>query len=308
MGRPFRFGVSVGSAPTAEAWQEVARKAEDLGFDILLAADHIRQSFQPMLALMAAADATKTIRLGTFVINNDFRHPVLMAREAATLDFLSGGRFEFGIGAGHSGDEYAEAGIAFDRPAVRVRRMDESVQMIKRLWSEDSVSFEGEFYKITEHSSFPKPIQPSIPVAIGGNGKSVLEVAGREADIVGFTGFLPGVNGRAKAFPHFTASGLANRIEVVRAAAGERFEELELNVLVQGVDTQTGAATAEEWAKEVGFETREIVESPFVLFGSEAEIIDKLLRQRDEFGVSYITVFGPAMETIAPVVARLRGR
>ncbi|MGE0601973.1 MAG: TIGR03621 family F420-dependent LLM class oxidoreductase [Dehalococcoidia bacterium] len=308
MVRPFRFGVSVWSAPSAEAWQDVARKAEDLGFDIFLVADHIRQSLQPMLALTAAAGATKTIRLGTFVINNDFRHPVLMAREAATLDVLSGGRFEFGIGAGHSGDEYREAGIPFDPPAVRVMRMDESVQIIKRLWSEESVSFDGKFYKISGHSSFPKPAQASIPVAIGGNGKSVLEVAGREADVVGFTGFLPGVDGRAKAFPHFTADGLANRIDVVRASAGERFAGLELNVLVQGVDTKAGAETAAEWANEVGFETREMIDSPFVLFGSESEIVDKLLAHRDRFGVSYITVFAPAMEAVAPIVARLKGR
>jgi probable F420-dependent oxidoreductase len=306
--RPFRFGVSVGSAESAEGWRDAARKAEDLGFDTFLVADHIRQGFQPMVALAAAAEATTRIRLGTFVINNDFRHPVLLAREAATLDVLSGGRFELGIGAGHSGDEYNEAGIPFDSADVRVARLDEAVRIIKKLWGEENVTFDGTHYRITGHASFPKPVQTRIPVAIGGNGKPVLELAAREADIAGLTGFLPGVDGRAKAFPHFTAETIGNRIDVVRRAAGERFEDLELNVLVQGVDTATGAATAAQWADRVGFTAEKIIGSPFTLFGAESQLEEKLLAHRERFGISYITVFEPGMDALAPLVARLSGR
>ena len=130
MVRPFRFGASTSSAASLAEWREKAKKAEDLGYDVFLAADHLRESFQPMVALAVAAEATKRIRIGTFVINNDFRNPVLMARDAATLDVLSGGRFEFGIGAGHAGDENHEAGIPFDPPKVRVARLSESVAIM----------------------------------------------------------------------------------------------------------------------------------------------------------------------------------
>lgn len=308
MVRPFRFGVSISSAATAQAWRDAARKAEDLGYSTFLVADHLRQGFQPLVALAAAAEATKTIRLGTFVINNDFRHPVLLAREAATLDVLSGGRFELGIGAGHSGDEYREAGIPFDSPKRRVERLSESVRLMKRLWAEDQVFFAGAHYNVRDHASFPKPVQPRIPIAIGGNGRNLLRLAANEADIVGFTGFWAGEDGRARGFPHFTAEGIANRIEIVREAAGPRFEALELNVLIQGVDTKTPRGTAEAWAKRIGYTPEQVIESPFVLFGSESQVEEKLLAYRERFGVSYIVTFRPGMDALAPLVARLTGK
>ncbi len=308
MARPFRFGVSVSNAPSATAWREVARKAEDLGFDTFLVSDHLRESLQPMVALAAVAEATTTIRLGTFVLNNDFRHPVLLAREAATLDVLSGGRFELGIGAGHSGDEYREAGIPFDPAAVRVARLGEAVWVIKKLWGGEPLEFHGDHYNLAAHTSHPRPLQPRIPLLIGGNGRSVLRLAAREADIVGFTGFLPGEDGRAKAFPNFTVDTFGDRIETVRDAAGSRFDALELNVLVQGVDTANGATTAEAWAGRTPLSARQVVESPFVLFGSVSKLEEKLLAQRERFGISYITVFEPGMEALGPLVARLSGR
>lgn len=308
MARPFRFGVSVSNARSATAWREVARKAEDLGFDTFLVADHLRESLQPMVALAAAAEATTTIRLGTFVLNNDFRHPVLLAREAATLDLLSGGRFELGIGAGHSGDEYREAGIAFHPPAVRVTRLGEAVWIMKKLWAGEPVDFHGDHYTLAAHTSYPTPVQPRIPLLIGGNGRSVLQLAAREADIVGFTGFLPGEDGRARAFPNFTIDTFGDRIETVRDAAGARIDELELNVLVQGVDTVNGQATAESWSSRVPLSAQQVLESPFVLFGSASALEEKLLAQRERFGVSYITVFEPGMEALAPLVARLAGK
>lgn len=308
MPRPFRFGVSISDASTAGDWRNAAHKAEDLGYDAFLVADHIRQSFQPMVALAFAAEATTRIRLGTFVINNDFRHPVLLAREAATLDVLSGGRFELGMGAGHSGDEYREAGIAFDSASVRVERLAESVQLIKRLWREKEANFEGKHYQVRGHRSYPEPIQASIPVAVGGNGRIVLELAAREADIVGFTGFWVGETGRAREFPHFTNEAFAGRVEIVRRAAGTRFNDLELNVLVQGVDTQTSRLSAENWATRTPFTAEQIVDSPFVLFGSDTQIEEKLLAYREQFGISYITTFAAGMEALAPVVARLSGR
>ncbi len=308
MVKPFRFGVSISNAASAEEWRSAALKAEDLGYDTFLVADHIRQSFQPMVALAFAAEATKRIRLGTFVINNDFRHPVLLAREAATLDVLSGGRFELGIGAGHSGDEYREAGIAFDSAKIRVERLAESVDVIRRLWRDEEVRFEGKYYQVHGHRSYPKPVQPTIPIAIGGNGKTLLELAAREADIVGFTGFWAGENGRARAFPHFTVEGIADRIAIVRQAAAERFADLELNVLVQSVETRRPRESAESWAERMALTAELVTDSPFVLYGSESQHEEKLLAYRARFGVSYITTFGAGMDTLAPLVARLAGR
>ena len=186
-----------------------------------------------MLALAFAAEATKRIRIGTFVINNDFRHPVLLAREAATLDFLSGGRFELGLGAGHSGDEYREAGIPFEKPPVRVAKLAESIAIIKRLWADEAATFEGAHYQVIGHPSYPKPVQQPIPIVVGGNGRTLLQLAAREADIVGFTGIFIAEDGMGRAFPHFTPDGLDNRVEVVREAAGSRFEALELNILIR---------------------------------------------------------------------------
>jgi probable F420-dependent oxidoreductase len=308
MAHPFRFGVSVPTAASAQEWRELARKAEDLGYDTFLVADHLRNLFQPMVALAFAADATSRIRLGTMVINNDFRHPVLLAREAATLDVLSGGRFELGIGAGHSGDEYREAGLPFDRPQVRVERLAESVRLMKQLWSGESVTFEGGYYQVTSHESYPRPAQPKLPIAVGGNARSVLELAAREADIVGFTGFFPSEDGRGHSFPHFSAERLQERIEIVRAAAGDRFSTLELNVLVQGVELETPEPVIEGWVSQLGISAGDVRESPFALFGSIDQLEEKLLAQRERLGISYITVFWPALEKLAPLIARLAGR
>ena len=308
MKRHFRFGVSIGRASSAGEWRELARKAEDLGYDTLSAADHLRGALSPLLALAFAAEATESIRIGTFVINNDFRHPVLLAREAATLDFLSGGRFELGMGAGHSGDEYREAGIPFERPAVRVEKLGESIAVIKRMWAGGPTTFEGEHYQVHEHVSHPEPVQRPIPIVIGGNGRDLLQLAAREANIVGFTGIFVGEDGMGRAFPHFTPDGLDNRVEVVREAAGARFEALELNVLVQGVETEKPRERAEEWGKTLGFDPDTIAASPFVLFGELDELVDKVQMLRERFGVSYITTHRHGMEAMAPLVARLSGK
>ena len=261
-----------------------------------------------MVGLAFAAESTTRIRVGTLVINNDFRHPVLLAREAATLDLLSGGRFELGIGAGHSGDEYREAGIPFDGPRRRVERLEESVQIIKRLWAEDSLTFEGQHYTVAEHASHPKPLQSPIPILIGGNGRELLELAAREADIVGFTGIFLAEDGRGVRFPHFTAEGLRDRIEVVHAAAGPRFDALEFNVLVQGVETAKPVERAEQWGKELGRPAADLLASPFTMFGTVDALVEKIERCRDELGITYFSTHGHGMDAFAPVVKRLAGR
>jgi len=308
MTRPFRFGISIANAATGADWREHARKAEDLGFDTLSAADHLRSSFSPLLALAVAADATKQIRIGTFVLNNDFRHPVVLAREAATLDFLSGGRLELGMGAGHSGDEYREAGMPFEKPSVRVAKLGEAIAIMKRMWTGEETTFEGQHYQVRGHRSHPAPIQQPIPIVVGGNGRNLLQLAAREADIIGFTGAFIGENGTGRSFPHFLPEGLADRIEVVREAAGDRFAQLELNVLIQGVETQKPGEIAEAWGKELGFTPEAMASSPFVLFGSIDAMAEKLLENRERFGISYITAHGRWIDAFAPIVAKLKGQ
>jgi probable F420-dependent oxidoreductase len=286
--RPFRFGVSIPSAGSRREWQEKARRAEASGFDVLLVADHLDALFPPLAALVSAADATERLRVGTFVVNNDFRHPVLLARDAATVDLLTDGRFELGLGAGHMKHEYDEAGLHFDPPAVRVARLGESVRIVKQLLSGEETTYVGEHYTVRAHRSFPTPAQPRVPILVGGNGRRLLQLAAREADIVGFTGFSQVEGTRDVSLSHFTAAGAARRVAWVRECAGLRFDQLELNALIQrvGVDDDRG--------------------SPFVLAGSPAAMADALRERREQLGLSYFVVFEPAMDTFAPVIARLR--
>src|SRR5437588_7455621 len=173
--RPFRFGVVAESAPSREAWIELVRRSEDLGYATFLLADHYVNEFPPIAALMAAADAASTIRIGSIVFNNDFRHPVLLAKEVATLDLLSGGRFELGIGAGWHRPEYEQTGLPFDRAGVRISRLEEALRIIKQFFTEESVTFVGSHYRVTDLKAFPKPVQrPYPPLLMGGGGKRLL--------------------------------------------------------------------------------------------------------------------------------------
>jgi probable F420-dependent oxidoreductase len=308
--RPFRFGVSLWAGATAAEWSAKGQKAEDLGFDIALVPDHVAPIFPPMVALMAIAAATSHIRVGTMVLNNDFRHPVLLAREAATLDLLSGGRFELGMGAGHAAEEYAGLGLRYDLGQVRVARLAEAIGIIQPLLAGREVSFTGTHYQVAVQRIFPEPVQRPIPLFIGGNSKGVLELAARLADIVGFTGFFStSGGGQSSRVTHFSQEGFANRLNVVRLAAGERFGSLELNTLIQSVSVAAGPAAAAEAvsARMPSLSPQAVLESPFLLAGTAGSIVETLERRREAFGLSYVTVFEPYMEALAPVVAQLAG-
>ncbi len=307
--RRFRFGVSVRAAESLDAWQALARKAEDLGFDILHVADHLVDMFPPLTPLTAAAQATKRLRVGTLVLNNDFRHPAFVAREAATIDLLTGGRFELGLGAGHTADEYASAGIAFDSAPVRVTRLEESVGILRRLLSGEEVSFDGEHYSLEAQRSFPMPSQRPLPLLVGGNGRRVLSIAARHADIVGFTGISHSPDGREASLRHLSERALSERIAIVSAAAGERFDALELNCLVQSVViTDQLAPALEAIAKRSpGIAPDALPNNPFLFVGAVDQVVDELERRREELGVSYYVVFEHSMEALAPVIARLAG-
>jgi probable F420-dependent oxidoreductase len=309
MPRPFRFGVSVRHATTRAQWQDTARRAEAQGYGVFLCADHLTNVLPPLVPLVSAADATETLRVGTFVLNNDLRHPVLVARDAATIDLLSDGRFELGLGAGHREAEYDEVGLRFDPSRVRVERLGESVAIVKPLLAGEEVTFAGTHYRVGGHRIHPLPVQrPRPPVLIGGNSRRVLTLAAQEADIVSFLGFSHLHGGRDFDFRAFTDDGTAERVGVVRDAAGARFHDLELNAVVQRVIvTNTARRAADELAADFGLTADDVLGSPYVLIGSVDAIADKLRDKRERHGLSYWVVQAQSLDAFAPIVSRLSG-
>jgi probable F420-dependent oxidoreductase len=309
--RPFRFGVSAARAESRAEWQEKARRAEALGFSTLLIPDHLAPILPPLLPLVSAADATTTLRVGTFVLNNDFRHPVVLAREAAAVVLLTDGRLELGLGAGHMKSEYDGAGLRFDAGAVRVERLDESVRIVKALLAGEATSFDGRYYQLREHTIHPRPVQrPAPPILIGGHGRRLLSLAAREADIVGFVGFRHLEGGAAVDTAGFVPAAVDERVELVRAADGDRYADLELNVLLQRVvQTDDPAQEAKALhARRPEVSAADAAQTPFFLFGTTDRMVEALLERRERWGFSYFVTFEPFMDALAPVVARLAGR
>jgi probable F420-dependent oxidoreductase len=306
MPRAFRFATMVSRGRTAEHWQEVARRAEALGYDTLLMPDHISDQLAPVAALAAAAAATTTLRIGSFVFDNDYRTPVMLAKEATTLDLLSGGRLEFGLGAGWSKPDYRQLGIPYDAPKVRVDRFEEALALIRRLWTEERVTHEGTHYRVSEATVLPRPTQrPHPPVMVGGGGPRMLRIAAREAQIVALA---PAASSSGRPKLHtLTVGSVAQRIALLRHAP--RFAELELNVIVfdAGV-TDTARSIVAALAARLKSAVTTIVETPFFMYGSRASLIEDLLARRERLGISYIALPGRAMRDLAPVVAALRGK
>lgn len=290
-------------------WTELARKSEDLGYSTLTLPDHFDGQMAPTPALAAAAAVTTTLRVGTLVYGNDYRHPVVLASEMATLDQLSNGRLEVGLGAGWMTTDYEAAGIPLDRPGVRIERMLESLTVIRGLFGEGPFSFSGDHYTITGLDLQPKPLQaPHPPILIGGGGPRMLRIAGREADIVGVNANLRSGAFDAASVSDATAENIAQKIEWVREGAGERFDDIELHARVHFVvfcdDRQ---ATADGLAPMFGLTGDQALASPLALFGDPASMIADLVARREEFGFSYITVGAAEIDQFAPVVAELAG-
>jgi probable F420-dependent oxidoreductase len=301
-----RFGVSVFSAPDRETWQAEARRYEDLGFDVLLVPDHLGGMFPPLTALVSAADATDRLRVGTFVLNNDFWNPVLLARDAAAVDLLTDGRLELGLGAGHAQVEYEAAGLTYDRPVTRVARLDEALPVLRRLLAGETVDHVGLHYRLQAAATGIAPAQAAVPLLVGGNGDRLLASAARYADIVGLAGFTAGTGQVHTNLSHFSWAGLENRIAHVRAHAGHRFADLELNVLVQRVVAGDRRAAADELAAATGRDAAEFVDSPFVILGdgdAGREHVERLA----ELGVTYVVAFAErGADDFAATIAALR--
>jgi probable F420-dependent oxidoreductase len=308
--RKFRFGIQISSAPTAEAWAGLARQTEDLGFDTLFVPDHFEDQLAPAPAMMAAADATTDLKVGCLVYDNDYRHPVILAKEAATLDVLTGGRTELGMGAGWMRTDYDQSGIPYDDPAVRVDRLEEGVAVVKGLFADGPFSFQGEHYTITELDGLPKPAQrPGPPLIIGGGRPRVLRLAGREADIVGISSTLRAGEIGPEAAADSVADQTDKKVAWVREAAGDRFEDIELNVQVAALMvTDDQQAGLEAIAPLYGLDTTTMADVPNAWIGSVEQLAEQAHARRDRWGVSYYVFMGVEnLEAAAPLVAALRG-
>jgi probable F420-dependent oxidoreductase len=296
--RPFRFGVVAGQARSAEEWAGKARAIESMGYSTLLVPDGLRIMLAPLSALAAAAAVTRSLRIGTYVIANDYRNPVLLAKEAASLDLLSGGRFELGLGVGRpaAAEDNRMLGLAFDSGGVRVARLAESLGVIKQLLAGQAATADGTYYKVAGAEISPGPTQqPRLPILIAASGRRLVSLAAREADIVAL--------GLAPTDP---AAAVAERLGWLREAAPERFDQLELNINMMAVGDRVPS-----WiSRNMGLTAAALAESGAVsaLVGTTDQMCETLLKRRESLGISYIAVGDELMDALTPVVDRLAGR
>ncbi len=307
--RPFRFGVQLASAGDAAEWSTLARRAEELGYSSVMMPDHFGDQLAPVPALMAAAAATTTLRVGTLVFANDYKHPVVLAKEVATLDLLSGGRVEFGIGAGWMNTDYEQSGIPHDRAGVRIDRLGEAITVCKAAFAGERFDHQGEHYTITGYEPSPTPVQqPGPPLLIGGGGKRILTLAAQRADIVGINPKIASGAIDTDVAQNGAAARTDEKIGWVRDAAGDRYDQLELNMLVFAVAvTDDAAGVTEMMAPMFGLDPAEVADYPLAWIGTEDEIVETLQARRERWDVSYLVVQADAMEAAAPIVARLAG-
>ena len=306
--RPFRFGVQAARAGSRTEWVDLAKRVEDNGFSVLSMPDHFTEQLAPVPALMTAADVTSTLRVGALVWDNDYKHPVVLAKELATMDVLSDGRLEVGIGAGWMATDYEQSGIPYDRPGVRIDRFVEGLAIIKGAFAPGPFSYEGTHYTVTNYDGTPKPVQSQPPILIGGGGKRVLSIAAREADIIGINATMHAGAVGPEAIATMTAEAVDEKVAIVRDAAGERLPSIEMNVrafIVNVTDDHVGAM--EFLAKAMSVDTSMVASTPFALIGPPAKLIDDLIARRERWGFSYVIVGAEDVDTFAPVVAALAG-
>jgi probable F420-dependent oxidoreductase len=307
--KPLRFGLIIVRLQSRVEWETLAREVEDAGYSTFLMADHqsghagMREWVPALPALTAVASATERLRIGTFVINASLREPVTLARESALLDLLSDGRFELGIGTGSDRRDFDAIGAPFGKPSARLEQLSETIEILKGMWSSGPFSFEGRHYQIHDLEGFPKPVQePRLPLMVGGSGQGVLRAAALHADIVSV---MPTQGGSATAPPYSEAALLA-RLRHIRETAPERYDDIELNVNIAGLEVTDSAHEAtHRLSKAFDMTEEEVTASPYLMVGSAKGIAEKLVRCREEYGISYFAV-GPAhFEAFKPVLAEL---
>jgi probable F420-dependent oxidoreductase len=308
--RPFRFGVQEHRAHSAQQWRDRARALESMGFAALYLPDHFGEQPGPIAALMAAADATTSLRIGSLVLDNDYRHPVVLAKEAATLDLLSDGRLELGIGAGWMVSDYEQSGIPYDPAGTRIERLAEAVQILKKFFTGEEFSFEGKHYTIKELQGAPLPVQkPHPPILLGGGGKRMLTLAAREGDIVHVNYNL----GEGRINPKLVQTGMAERTEEklrwIKEAAGDRLGDFDLGFTVFFANlTDDRDSLASTIAPSMGFQPRDVLDMPHFLIGTLDQIEHDLRERRERYGFSHVILPGETADELAPIVERLAGQ
>lgn len=319
---PFRFAVQAFAADSGKEWRDTARRAEALGYSALHVADHYIgpgpalastnhpvQSIAAIPAMAVAAEATTTLRIGSRVLCVDYHQPVVLAKEMATIDLFSDGRLEAGLGAGWLAAEYDAMGIAMDPPGARIERLSEVVDLLRASFAGGQVDVQGQHVRAHSFEALPRPAQPSgPPVMIGGGSPRVLRLAGAKADIVSLNfDNRSGTIGRAS-MDSSTAELTAAKIGWIRDGAGDRFDDLELEIAAYfTVVTDDAATTLAQFGGMFGLPPEELARHPHVLIGPVGAICDELMRRREAYGISYVTVGASSMDAFAPVVEKLAG-
>ena len=315
--RPFRFGVHTSEAQTGDAWAAAAQRFEQIGFSTLLLRDHFDRQLAPIVAMTAAACATQTLRVGCLVFANDYRHPLVLAKELATLDRLSNGRVEIGLGAGWMGSDYEQAGMAFDAPRDRVDRLQETVAIMKAFFAGGAIDHAGTHYRITGHEMYPQPVQqPHPPFLLVAGGPRMTRFAATEGDIVA-------INPATKSNEAWADQNLADatdvavdrKIDAIRAAAGARYDDIEIQIVAPYViptDDREGTAEAIAGAlpsndPALELSGKSVLASPYVLIGSEEQMCATLVERRERWDLSYYVFNDDSIDAAASIVARLNG-
>jgi probable F420-dependent oxidoreductase len=290
------------------SWTESARRLEDLGYSTLFVPDHFHEGLGPITAMATAAVATTTLKVAPMVFNTDLRHPAVLARELASIDILSNGRLEVGLGAGYNPLDYRRSGIAMDPPGVRVDRLIEHATVLRLLWGHSPTTFDGVHYRIDDLDGTPKPFSPAgPPLLIAGGGRRMLRFAAQHADIVGVNVALPSAPDEASARDGLPAS-IDAKFERIRADAGARFDDLEFNAWLSVCRvTHDAASLGQRLSERFGASAEDVLASPLILAGTISEMIDRLEQRRGRWGYSYYVVQQPAIDDFAPVVEKLTG-
>ncbi len=307
--RSFRFSVQASAPRLAAEWRELGRRAEDLGYSALSVSDHLDAEMAPLIALAVTAEATRDLRLTTLVLGNDFRHPLFLAKQAATLDLLSDGRLELGLGAGWKTTDYEQSGIDLDRPSVRIARLAESVEILKRCFDEGPFDFDGEHYTVRGHDGQPTCVQaPHPPFLLAGGGRKMLTLAASVADIVGLNANMAAGVIDQRAGASATVEATDEKLGWIRDAAGDRFVDIELQTRVHMSQiTDDPEGLAELMAPALGLDAEAALASPHVLIGSVGQCVETLLAWRERWGLTYIGLNEDSMVEFAPVVEALAG-
>ena len=304
---PLRFGVEMMAPFEGRTWADSARELEAMGYSTLFAPDHLNEGYGPITAMATAAAATTTLKVATAVFAVDFRHPAILARELASIDQLSGGRLEVGLGAGYMVDDYATSGIRMDSPRIRVDRLMEYVAVLRGLFGDGSFTFEGEHYRVTGLDGSPAPHTPGgPPILVAGGGRRMLTFAAQQADIVGVNPSLPTSAQAERSALDALPARIDTKFEWIREAAGERLADLEIHAWLRHAHvTNDVPGTVAPLARSLGGAVEDVLGSPIVLIGSVGEIIERLHERRERWGYSYYTLQQPVAREFAAVVARL---